>query len=115
MFDVVHLDNKGRSIVSTQDIKKDTLVISDFVIVLNEEEVKYIEKTKLINYVFSWENESSALSLGYGSLLNHSDNPNLIFILDVKQNKLHFYSLRDISKNEELTIDYVYCDESYFS
>jgi SET domain-containing protein len=35
---------------------------------------------------------------------NHSDNPNLFF--KKEDNNYYFYTLRDIKKDEELTIDY---------
>ncbi len=39
---------------------------------------------------------------------NHSNNPNLFFKKD--NNKYYFYTLRDIDKEEELTIDYLKFD-----
>jgi hypothetical protein len=44
--------------------------------------------------------------LGYGTLYRHSQKPNLDFAYNKSTRQMHFIAKRNISKNEELTIDY---------
>lgn len=59
-------------------------------------------------YVFTWINpecEQVALSLGYGSIYNHSETPNAKYQM-VLPDIMEFYALRDIAPGEEITINY---------
>lgn len=47
-----------------------------------------------------------ALALGLGSLFNHSDPPNVSFILDTSTDSIRFVTARDIELGEELCIFY---------
>ena len=49
---------------------------------------------------------SSAIALGYTSLLNHSYMPNCEFIRHIDDLAIDLVALRDIAAGEELTIDY---------
>ena len=59
-------------------------------------------------YVFSWINTKRdyvALSLGYGSIYNHSDAPNAKYVM-YSPDVMEFVALRAIVAGEEVTIDY---------
>ena len=60
----------------------------------------------LIDYRFNWpqgtEWEEQVLALGYGSLYNHSDNPNAFWISDLENKTFKFISSRLIEKGEEI-------------
>ena len=51
------------------------------------------------------ESEGSALMLGYGSLYNHSEDPNAEYVY-VADDTYEFVALRDIAADEEVTISY---------
>ena len=57
---------------------------------------------------FNWSKTHVALALGFGSLYNHSDQPNLIFKRDVENLTITFSTLREIEPGEQLTISYDY-------
>jgi uncharacterized protein len=62
----------------------------------------------LSNYVFAWHDDGerfTALALGYGSIYNHSDQPNAEFQY-VKEDALKFIAIKPIRKNQEITIHY---------
>lgn len=64
--------------------------------------------------VFDWEvlagkTRAHALALGYGSFYNHNNPANMRFEADGENQLLRFIAVRDISKDEELTINY--CSE----
>ena len=75
-------------------------------LVLPDEEVKLGDGwTGLAGYCFRWHGETLALALGYGSLYNHSYQPNSRYD-DVAQTTKVFTALRDIAPGEEITVNY---------
>ena len=58
--------------------------------------------------VYNWSQTHVALALGYGSLYNHSDQPNLVFTRDTISLSITFKALREIHAGEQLTISYDY-------
>ncbi|MBI1314802.1 SET domain-containing protein-lysine N-methyltransferase [bacterium] len=61
--------------------------------------------TPLADYAFEWSKGKVALALGYGSLYNHSYQPNAQYFYGGPQVKV-FYAIRDIAAGEEITINY---------
>lgn len=59
----------------------------------------------LNNYYFSAK-KKSGLALGYGSIYNHSNEPNADYIFDEERSVLTFFALRNISPNEEILVFY---------
>ncbi len=67
--------------------------------------------TELQHRIFDWSRLTKsrirhALALGYGSLYNHSDTPNLRYEADENTNTIQFIAIRDISASEQLFISY---------
>jgi SET domain-containing protein len=59
-------------------------------------------------YVFAWihpEREYVALSLGYGSIYNHSETPNAKYQMHLPD-VMEYFALRAIKAGEEITINY---------
>lgn len=63
------------------------------------------ETSPLADYVFTWDDETVAIALGYGSLYNHSYRPNAIYE-DWGRNFKHYKAIRNIAAGEEITINY---------
>ena len=66
---------------------------------------------KLKTRVFNWGNltqgpASSALALGFGSMYNHSNPANVKFKANTENESITFIAEKNISINEELTINY---------
>ena len=100
---------KKRCIVCLETISKGELIELCPVIVLSAEDTVLIHKTKLHDYYFVWdiEEKSAALALGYGSLYNHSDEPNAEFELMIPDKMIRIYALADIPAGEEICLDYM--------
>jgi hypothetical protein len=61
--------------------------------------------------VFNWKKmsgsgERNAIALGYGSMYNHSERPNLLWDADSDLEVIKFIARRNIDPNEQLTIHY---------
>ena len=99
---------KGRGVFAQQNFKKGEVIESCPVIVLPAEEIDSLELTELYNYYFAWgpDSKDAAIALGYGSLYNHSYNPNARYYKDFENGLLKYVCIRDIQKGEEITINY---------
>lgn len=126
--------NKGRGVFANRDFKIGEIIESSPVIVFSYEKgVTKSEETLFINniptlvkteihrknvpneihnIVFNWsfltENskKESCIALGYGSLFNSANPANMEYVADEKNLLLNFVAIKNISKNEELTVNY---------
>ncbi len=66
-------------------------------------------------YVFKWGPGGGelAVSLGYGSLYNHSATPNARFTPRTATDDIVFRARRDIDEGEQILIDYQWDDAEY--
>ncbi|MGG1657989.1 SET domain-containing protein [Brevibacillus sp. NRS-1366] len=106
MLRIDYIKGKGRGVIAAKDIKKGAIIECSQVIVIPPDELMYIFKTVLINYIFSWGSNSSAIALGYGSLYNHSYHPNATYFTRIKDMCIEFQALENIQEGQEITIDY---------
>ncbi len=62
----------------------------------------------LDNYYFNWgdDGEWYAFALGYGSLYNHSYEPNAEYGMDFDSETIDFYCIKPITSGEEILINY---------
>ena len=100
---------KGRGVFAANPIRKGAIVEAAPVIVIPDEDIDWIDKTAIADYYFKWGESHFALVLGYGSLYNFSETPNLSFEADLKNQVMIFRAIRSIQKDRELTIHYQ-CD-----
>lgn len=64
-----------------------------------------IDESELAHYVYTWTETKAVVALGYGSMYNHSFEPNAYYE-DVGRQTKAFTALRDIQPGEEVTINY---------
>ena len=90
------------------DIHEGDIIEIAPVVVLAKEDIECLDRTKLYEYYFLWGEKLDipALVMGYGSLFNHSDDPNAEFEFDLDSDNMHFLAIRDISAGIEITTDY---------
>tara|TARA_B100000745_G_C20151207_1_gene394675 strand:+ start:1538 stop:1951 length:414 start_codon:yes stop_codon:yes gene_type:complete len=103
------IENADRGMFATQKIAKDELIESCPIIYLTEEDYPLAKQTTLLKYYFLNEPENrSAIALGYGSLYNHSYEPNATYKKRLEEGFIDFYAIKDIGPNEEITVNYWY-------
>jgi SET domain-containing protein len=63
----------------------------------------------LHEYLYGWSDDGSevAIPLGYGSLYNHSDEPNASYHRNRSRNAIDFIATKFIAAGEEITISYL--------
>lgn len=98
----------GRGVFTTEDIKKGSIVEICPVIVLPETDRSHLDQTKLHDYYFIWgdADEQCAIILGFGSIYNHSYQPNAEYNPDFPGKTLSFYALEKIKAGSEITVNY---------
>ena len=98
----------GRGVFATRNIKAGELIEVSPVLTSCKDEWKYLKKTILNDYCFSWGDnyEHTAIALGYGSLYNHSYTPNAMFTNNIDKLSIDFFAISDIDGGQEITINY---------
>jgi len=102
---VQRVQGKGRGVFARQPIPRGTIIEQVPVVVVPSQEVWNVASSRLSDYVFVWGDRTVAIALGYGSLYNHSYEPNARYDPAPPRKKL-FTALRDIEPGEEITINY---------
>lgn len=116
-----HILGSGRGVFAGVNIKKNEVIEVSPILILEFSDVitrrvsrseamksRAIIDTKwnlLFEYYF-WMDEYVALALGYGSLYNHSKNPNCKYKLDRKKKTITVTAIKDIGEDEEILFNY---------
>lgn len=96
----------NRGVFATEDIAKGQLIHQAPVVPYPNEDHEHIEKTILEDYVFEYGANHTAILLGYGSLINHSYEPNATYDINFDNHTFDFYAYTDIKAGEEILINY---------
>jgi LPS sulfotransferase NodH len=101
------LSPRGRGVYAGQHFALGDLVECAPVIIVQQ---ALLPKT-IARYMFDWQESATgetqrAVALGYGSLYNHADSPNMSFHLDPEQQAIRFIAKDNIQCGSELTINY---------
>jgi uncharacterized protein len=106
LIEVKRIKGKGRGVFAQRSISEGTVIERVPVIVFPIAEIwSEVAEPLLVDYVFMWGKDTVALALGYGSLYNHSYQPNARYD-DVGLQTKEFTAIRDIEPGEEITINY---------
>lgn len=105
LVEVKNTARKGRGVFARQFIPAGTEVERVPVLVVPFDEIPVEDGFTLPNYIYEWGKGTVGIALGFGSIYNHSFNPNARYD-DVGRMTKVFTSLRDIRAGEEITINY---------
>jgi uncharacterized protein len=105
------IEGAGRGVFAAVDIQKGDLIEHCPVIrLLQSSDYDLIKHTSLDHYYFTWQSQDGtkgcALSLGYGSLYNHSPKPNAGYTKLYDNDVIEFRALEPIARGQEITVDY---------
>lgn len=102
---VSNIKGAGRGVFTSVTREKEEIIEKACVIEMN---VKEIEKCMLKDYIFlnPFQSKNCFIVLGYGSLYNHSDEPNVHYYYDKALGMMIFEAIRKIEEHEELYICY---------
>lgn len=97
---------KGRGVFAAKDIPRGMLIEECEVIFFPKKEISILAKTKIDCYYYCWKGGAAVLPLGFGSLYNHSHNPNAKWKDDYKNRRMVLWAAKKIKKDEEITVNY---------
>ena len=100
---------KGLGVFAAETIAADEIIECSPTIILQQSGRQPLQSDGLIDcYAYRWgsNNEGLALALGYGSLYNHSYQPNAVYRCDLENNLIEFRARREIVLGEEITVNY---------
>ena len=104
--EVRHIPRKGRGVFATRSYRAGQLIERAPVIVIYAKHWRALSRTVLGDHVFEWGKRGMAISLGQGSLYNHSRDPNAHGEPKIREKVIDWTAARAIKKGEEITIDY---------
>ena len=97
---------KGYGVYARRPIPARTMIEEFPVLVVPTTDLFHEHGTSLLaNYAFAWSRGKVAIALGFGSLYNHSYDPNARYD-DLPPRKKKITAIRDIEQDEEITINY---------
>jgi SET domain-containing protein len=98
----------GRGVFATQPIAAGETIERAPVVVFSADERSLVTQTVLDYYYFWWgpDSEDGAIALGFGSLYNHSFEPNARYVRNLEERYLDFVALRDIAEDDEVLVNY---------
>ncbi len=100
--------DKGKGVFTSHHLVEGEVIEIAPMLVLPSTDKVLIDKTHLYNYYFLWgdNNEQIAIALGYGSIYNHSYNPNVAYKMDFNIETITFVAWKNINPGDELVINY---------
>ncbi len=103
------ISKAGRGVFARSTIKKGELIEICPVIDISESDTSNLIESILVTYFyyFGRKKERSVVALGFGSIYNHSYSPNALYKEKYKDQVIEFWTLREIKKGEEITVNYI--------
>lgn len=97
-----------RGVFASIAIRKGELIEECPVISISEHDTANISEESLVTYMYYFgdKKERSVITLGFGSLYNHTDTPNATYRERQEEQIIEFRAVKDIEKDEEITVSY---------
>lgn len=95
----------GKGVFASENINKGEIIEVAPILILEFSDFIDTKWNLLFEYYF-WLDDFVVLALGYGSLYNHSKNPNAEYKIKQKDKTITFSAIKNIQKNEEILINY---------
>ncbi len=97
-----------RGVFAARNIGKGQLIEKCPIIEISEDDPSNSKEGILITYFyyFGKKKEGQAIALGFGSIYNHTYEPNAIYEINHDVKTIDFTASSDIKKDEEITVNY---------
>ncbi len=105
--------NRGWAVFCDRKIPKGRVFVTDPIILLHRKLLHRLSNTPIDSYRFTFWGDSTAIVLGYGSLINHSKKANCAWRVNRKSKTYSFYATEEIPANTEICHDYGWTKEDY--
>ena len=101
-----YIEGKGMGVFAKKKIIAAGVIEKAPILILPETQWADIKKTGLRDYCYRWDDDKIGFVLGYGSLYNHSYEPNADWKQNFHTNKMIYTAIKPIKKGEEILINY---------
>ena len=100
--------NAGRGVYARCDIKKNEFIEKCPIIEVPEHDVANLNGSMLVTYFYYFGKKKDRLlvALGFGSIYNHTYEPNAVYKIKATEGTIDFIALKDIKKDDEITVNY---------
>src|SRR3990167_9871506 len=95
----------GRGVFAKRNIAKDEIIEICPVIEVPLDDTSNKKGAVLVDYFFYF-GDRLAVALGFGSIYNHSYEPNATYIKNLRNNTVEFKTIKNIKAGEEITVNY---------
>lgn len=98
----------GRGVFAKVGIKQGEIIEICPIIKVPKNDLSKLNESFLVTYFiyFGKNKEQIALALGFGSIYNHSNKPNAVFKIKLKEELIEFVALSNVKKDNEITFNY---------
>ncbi|GMI11015.1 hypothetical protein TrLO_g13130 [Triparma laevis f. longispina] len=106
-FEMQSNDTSGRGLYATKCIPSGTLIhTAPCLLFPSSTYTNHARHTVLEHYLFNCPNGDRLLALGYGSIFNHDETPNVDFRVDRENLEVRYIACKEIDVGCELFIYY---------
>ena len=106
-IEVKRTASRGRGVFALKDFKTGEIIEKCPTIKIDSKERKYCEKTILNYYIYPWRStRTGSIVLGYGSIYNHSFEPNADWKQNFKTSEMVYRAIKPIKSGEEILVNY---------
>lgn len=99
------IPQSGKGVFASCDIKKGEVIEVAPILILEFTDFIETRWNLLFEYYF-WLDDFVVLALGYGSLYNHSKDPNCKYEINRKEKTIALTAIKNIKKDEEIYFNY---------
>ena len=96
----------GRGVFAGRDIKKGELIEKCPIIEVPAGDMVKLNQSVLVAYFFYYGEDQSLVALGFGSIYNHSYEPNAKYEIKSEEMVIDFVASGDIKKDDEIMVNY---------
>lgn len=98
----------GRGVFARVAIKKGEIIETCPVIEISGHDVSSVNESMLVTYIYylGKNKERLMIALGFGSIYNHTYQPNARYTEKYKEKIIDFIAINEIKKDEEITVNY---------
>ncbi len=100
--------NNGRGVFTNKKIPANTVIEIAPVIVMEQKDREYLDKTLLHDYIFEWgpNSDKCCMALGWIPMYNHCYQSNCEYFMDFDAATIFIKTVGIIKATQELTINY---------
>jgi hypothetical protein len=108
-----HIENAGRGVFAAANVAEGEVIETCPILEVPAGDYDHLKATHMRNYYFMWSQEDdtekqAVICLGFGSLYNHSYEPNATYKKNFDEKTISFVALKAIQPDEEITVNYNY-------